>query len=231
MSTQLLDKIRSRGYWQVIVRPNLFQDKLIPKMSELYPLLQRSKVSLRGWDFPHLDSRTEPERHSDWIEQEYEWDRFLEVWRFYQSGQFIHISGIKDDWLEQSRLSSVPPYWKPNAFLSIPGVVFRFTEIYEFTARLALTEPFANVDGYVLQVLIRGLKGRRLHFDDLRPMQDSNQWVSNTEEYRFEARHAAGELIAHPRELALNPSRVLFERFHWDPTDAVLREIQQELKA
>jgi hypothetical protein len=52
----------------------------------LYPLLQKTAVSRRGWDFPHLDAHQRTHRDIDWIGEETDFANRLESWRFYQSG-------------------------------------------------------------------------------------------------------------------------------------------------
>ena len=81
--SELLDNLRSRGYWRVVIRPGTFIEQRVSNISALYPILQKISVQLRGWGFPHLDSRDQPHIDTDWIGQESEWERYLEVWRFY----------------------------------------------------------------------------------------------------------------------------------------------------
>jgi hypothetical protein len=85
-TSDLLEKIRSRGYWEVAIHPGRFDHKRVTSLGHLYPLLQKTAVSRRGWDFPHLDAHQRTHRDIDWIGEETDFANRLESWRFYQSG-------------------------------------------------------------------------------------------------------------------------------------------------
>lgn len=224
--SKLLDKIHSRGHWRVVIRPATFSEKLVANISELFPILQRTTVQLRGWDFPHMDLRTPPHTDLDWIGQESEWEQHLEVWRFYQSGQFVDFSGMKEDWMSESILSTRSEKMKPGSFLSVVGVVFRFTEIFELASRLAMTE--AGDDQIRLDIAVKSIKGRALWMDPSRvgfPLEHK----SEIGEVPYQVDISRVELVTETRELALKPAIELFQRFGWNPSLATLRDMQEQL--
>ena len=96
--SELLEKIRSRSYWKVIIRPATFVENRVPHRSALLPILEKNSVELKGWSFPHIDSFLKLDEGSDWIGQGISWDSIVELWRFYQSGQFVHYFGMPEDW-------------------------------------------------------------------------------------------------------------------------------------
>jgi hypothetical protein len=165
--SSVLDKIPTRGRWRVTVRAvSSFDDKRIDNISKLYPLLEDTQVQLRGWNFPHLDTHVKPHIDVKWIGQDFESDSFLEVWRFYQSGQFVWLSGMHEDWLDQSELSPAPAQWTPGATLSVLSTIYQFTEVFEFAARLADTE--AGDEEMEIMVTVSGLSGRDLELKSMR---------------------------------------------------------------
>lgn len=227
--SSLLDKIRSRGHWRVVIRPQTFIEKRISQITELYPIIQNTSVELRGWDFPHLDPHAQAHVDIDWIGQESEWEIFLEIWRFYQSGQFIDITGMHEDWYDQRR--SIPAAfgdWRPGLALEIGNALFRFTEIFEIAARLAMTQ--AGDDIMHIEITVSGLEGRKLWVDSpsRRPM--FRDYTASIRELPYQVELSRTELIATPRELALKPAIELFRRFDWDPSQNVLRDHQKELR-
>ena len=225
---ELVKKIRSRGYWEVVIRPAEFVEKRLPEISELYPIVERSSVNLRGWDFPHLDYQP-LHVDVDWIGQELEWEDHLELWRFYQSGQFFHISGMIEDWRERSGLSRPSKVLKPGLFLDVEDVVLRFTEIFEFAARLALTK--AGDEQLHLRIAVGCIQDRALLVNPARRAGASKlaRKKASIKEFPYEADLSRDELIANARELALSPARELFRSFNWDPDTDLLREIQDKL--
>jgi hypothetical protein len=224
----LLGKIRSRGHWRVVIRPGTFVEKRVSNISDLYPLLQKTSVQLRGWDFPHLGTQTELHRDKDWMGQESEWEEYLEMWRFYQSGQFIDFLGLDEDWRDQSKLSPPPKDWKPCLFLDVEDTLFQFTEFFEFAARLAMTE--AGDEQVHLEIDLRGLKGRGLKFEVRRAGSSYRRILkADAGQIPYKVDLPRIQLITERSELALKPAVELFQRFGWNPSLDMLRDMQGEL--
>src|SRR5262245_54137547 len=57
MPSALAEKIRSRGYWEVKVRPTVFAAERIKTLGELERGVNTAHVELRGWDYPHQTYR------------------------------------------------------------------------------------------------------------------------------------------------------------------------------
>lgn len=227
--SSLLDKIKSRGYWRVVIRPQTFAEKRIAEITELYPIIQNTSVTIRGWDFPHLDTHSQTHIDIDWIGQESEWEIFLEIWRFYQSGQFIDVAGMHEDWYDQRR--SIPPAlenWRPGLILGIGNTLFRFTEIFEFAARLAMTQ--AGDDSMHIEVTVNNLAGRKLWVDSPNRTPMFHDYSASIGELPYRIELPRTELIAAPRELALKPAIELFRRFGWNPSQDILRDQQKKLR-
>ena len=225
--SEVLEKIKSRGYWRVVIHPGTFTEKRVANISDLYPILQKTSVQLRGWDFPHLDSKETVQIDSDWIGQEIVWSYHLELWRFYQSGQFVHISALAEDWLDESKDAATAKVWNPGHSLSVERTVFRFTEIFELASRLALTE--AGDDQMHVEILVSGLGGRGLRVSPETRMPLPLRMKASIKELPYKVDLSRTQLITEPRDLALKPALELFQRFGWDPSLEILRDIQGEL--
>ena len=223
--SKLLEKIRSGGYWRVLIRPASFEEKRISDLSEFYPILQRTSVRLRGWDFPHIDQGpcTNFENH---ISQETEQDIFAELWQFYQSGQFIHYSSFLEDRLDQRETFQLPSGWQPGVSLDPMGVIFRFTEIFEFSARLTFTA--AADDQTHLEISANGIKSRILKSDSGR-LNVPGTYRSHVERLTFIRDYSNAHLVSNTKDLALEPAKELFESFGWNPDKRLLKDIQSEL--
>lgn len=223
-----LNKIRSRGYWEVVIHPGTFIEKRIPEIASLYPILEKTSVQLRGWDFPHLESRYSPHVDVDWIGQETHWEHYLEMWRFYQSGQFVDFSGMAEDWVKESALLRHNYDWDSGQFLSVSSAVDRFTEIFEFAARLALTE--AGDEVMHVEATVSGLKGRELKLEDFkRKPFVPGRYKASIGKLPYKVDLTRVQLITESKELALRPAVELFQRFGWNPSLEILRDMQDEL--
>src|ERR1043166_6582061 len=93
-------KIRSRGYWRVVIRPSSFIAERA-RLRDLEQIARDTVVQLRGWDYPHFP-RDGVTRGNDFIEAltDSGWIQHIELWRLYQSGQFVHLFAMREDWLE-----------------------------------------------------------------------------------------------------------------------------------
>ena len=223
---KLLEKIRSRGYWEVIVRPSTFLQTKLSDINSLLPILEKSRVSLRGWDFPHLDQHQQTQIDLDWIGQEVEWEHHLSVWRFYQSGLFVHISAMPIDWRDQSHWWPADANWRPGMLLGAGDTLFTFTEIFEFAARLSLTE--AGDDSMHVEIKAGNIKNRTLYMDDPRKWGFSHSYTASLVEFPIAQDLIRAELVAKPADYAVEVANQLFKRFGWQTTIEILKSFQQD---
>jgi hypothetical protein len=220
----IFEKLKTRGYWEVSIRPTEFMDNRIESLAKSKEIVRELSVQFRGWDYPHFDTNNPPTSGIDYVEQSLDWQDKIEFWRYYQSGQFIHYFGMWEDWQDQSTIWSYKPISKPGEILSIIGAVYRFTEIYEFASRLALR-------GYLgktckLSISLYGTKGRRLIM--LEPGRLlSADYRSSLDVIPYNISITTENLIGKSAELALDHVVWVFQRFNWDYVPrAVLQEDQ-----
>ena len=219
-----LSKIHSTGYWTVIIRPTKFSGKLIRSLSDCWRLVETSKVALRGWDYPHVNDR-ERDVGQDFIQSGIDWEEYghVELWRFHQSGQFVHHFAASEDYHQLPWSASDG---KPERYLLHVSALYTITEIYEFAARLAakdILQPSAYVS-----ISLGNMSGRELAgwgLDDMLPRGYSSQLDAIEVTDTFSPR----TLLADSASLALDASLQVFERFAWlNAPHQVLADRQQE---
>ena len=230
--SEILEKIKSRGHWRVVIRPATFVEKRIAERSALLPILENTSVQLKGWNFPHIDAFVHTQSGTDWIGQEIDWDSIVELWRFYQSGQFVHYSGMLSDWNEHSgTYTGWSSQWDSQGnrivLLDIKEVMFRFAEIFEFASRLTFTE--AGDEQMHLEIAIVGIENYLLGVSPGNQTYFFREMVNLESRISFVFELHKFELVANTKELALKPAAELFQRFGWDPGIGVLRDIQYEI--
>lgn len=228
MTATLADEIRLRGFWQIIVRPTEHRERRIDDISALWPLVQGSSVQLRGWDFPHVDPQHRQAIGLNWIGQETDWEHFRELWRIYQSGQFFSLCGMIDDWRDRSGWWKPDPGWAPGKRLGVGDTLARFTEFFEFAARLSTTS--AGDESMHIEVQAGNIADRILFVDA--PLRAGLHWrpKATINEFPYVIDLARTDLIANPRQHALDGAMELFKRFGWEGTVDVLRDWQAEFK-
>ena len=220
----LLEKIRSRGYWKVIVRPTTYVEKRVLDKKTLEHILRTTSVSLRGWNFPHVDDFTEPDSGKDWIGQGIAWDRIRELWRFYQSGQFVHYFGMIEDWGGNSTGQWLPSNGGHRRVrLDVKNAVAQFTEVFEFAARLSFTE--AGDSGTHMEIVAGNIED---HVLQLPSRPGEAYWIPQARKpsMTYMTDLPNDVLVAEKRDLALKASMEFFRCFNWDPSIEFLRDMQ-----
>lgn len=224
---EFLQTIKSRGYWKVLVRPTSFENKRISSLSDCIKIIEETKVSLRGWDYPHY-GRKGRRSGLDWIGAETDFGVHKEIFRFYQSGQFIHYFSIREDWMMED------PWYegkfkdvKPGSMLSFLSTLYTVTEIFEFASRLV--EKNILGDQIYIYIELHGNKDRSLVTLDFNRFL-SEGYTSTLEIIPFEETYPASDLLGKSAEIALNYTIWLFEKFQfYNAPRHVLQEDQKKL--
>lgn len=228
-------------HWRVNIRPLPYEPQRIPSLSACFDLIQATKLSLRGWDYPHLSQRPNQRGTGNrWIAAWSDFASHIEYWRLYQSAQFLHLfvvrEAVEPQWRAQLRdaAESHGSYrtdvdWdKVPGYFSLLNFLYTVTEIFEFAARLvqrgvypgelAVTVELKNVKGFVLTP----------DFDrawsDVRAASEAN--IGRT--WQLESR----ELVSASSEVSLQASAWFFERLGWlEPAVQVLQRDQEKFLA
>mgnify|MGYP000925476912 CR=1 FL=1 len=211
------EKIKSRGYWKVVIRPSSFNQYRISEPGLCKKLIRDNSVRLRGWDYPHYDSEKEPICGLDYVEQFTDWQDHIEAWRFYQSGQFIHYIALWEDWQDEYPFGGYALKIPPLEYLSIFSTVIHLTEIYEFASRLAANGLFDN--SCEIQIFLCNTNNRTLKtFDIRRPL--FSEFKTMLSEIPRSISLTSSDLMGRSSELALEHVVWLFQRFNWDDVQA-----------
>jgi hypothetical protein len=225
--SDLSDGIRSRGYWRVQLRPNAFNEKRVSSLAELERAIERAHVELRGWDYPHVPRQID--RHADFIEGTVNFERHQEVWRLYQSAQFVHLFAMTEDWMNDPRAGWSSGPIQPGKLLEVTSTLWTFTEMFLFFARLV--EALTLGPEVVVAYRLIGLGGRQLQTLDPRrmPLHEWRKAADDLKEFGQELTLPVSKLIASSSEIAVDQALMLYERFHWEPDRASVIEEQRKL--
>lgn len=224
--SDLVARIQSRGYWRVVIRPVEFDPQRVP-YADMERTVERARVSLRGWDVPHLSTRDPVVQLGDSVGQESAWDYHLELWRMYQSGQFLHLSSMREDWRDLSSMNPAGEGWTPGRHLNVTDTLWTFGEYYELASRLSLSE--AGAEEMIIEVLLVGLEGRTLVADDPRRAPLHADYSTSMSQFSSETPVSREVLVASSRDLAAQAASDLFARFRWNPPIDQLRDQLDEL--
>lgn len=228
----LCNKIREAPHWRVVIRPGTFLEERVRTLSECWRLIELSRVVLRWWDYPHWDGQHQ-NNGKDWIESWYEYESYREYWRFYQSGQFLHLFKFKEDGYRdkaaEKAKSDVPELdgLPPSGYLNVVPALWTITEIFEFAARLTQQADFGGSVSLTIQMV--GVKDRALYISD--PGRDlSRPYIASESTLSKEWIVSTQELLGGASNLSLDATEWFLERFHWmNPPRQVLADDQRRL--
>jgi hypothetical protein len=229
-----LEKIKSRGYWKVHIYPNKLVECVINPINKGKDIIRNSSVHLRGWDYPHYP--TETQDHQDLytsqnkVEAWIDWHNYKEIWRLFDSGQFIHFFGLREDWLAESWASDDHPMKRiqPGQILEVIGTIYSLTEIYAFLNNLVTN---LDQDEVVIEISLVGTKGRDLHISDPGRAPLFMEYKSRDLEIVLPKKvYSKEEINSNFLELAFEQIIYIFAQFNWDnPPLEVIKEDQKKL--
>lgn len=225
------EKIKERGYWQIEIRPTKFLDQRL-SLVQCKKLVELSQVQLRGWHYPHFGVR-----HGDLFNANNYAESFVnhnqhnEIWRIYQSGQFVHYLSFWEDWIEHE------PYrynFTTERGSNLPNVkevlmtLYTVTEIFLFASKLALENVFGND----LQIIIKlcNTSNRELIMDQFGRDLD-RQYICKIDEIEIKKNISTEDIIKNNKDLSLDTTIDIFHRFNWhlsDDTKGVLQKDQEK---
>jgi hypothetical protein len=200
-------------------------------LADCKKIVAKNAVLMRGWDFPHVPRREGKNTGllpgNNYYEGWVDWSIHKEIWRFYQSAQFICYRGIWDDWSDEDIIQPEPPA-EPKKKLSVLSAIYQVTEIYEFSASLARDGLYS--DGLNILICLFNTEQRELYVEGPRvPFL----WPRNTiaSSITYEKRHSENDIIESSIELAADAILYIFQRFEWQPSrDLILKEQEELLK-
>jgi hypothetical protein len=224
--SETTDKIRSKGHWDVAIRPEPFRENRLD-YEDLDEILAGAVVRLRGWPVPYIDHREQLLRGDNWIGQDVDAEivAHYEAWRFFASGQFTHLRAISADWRTGPEGTPVPDGF--DAVIEVWEILFYVTEVFEVAARLVLGP--AGDDRMTVDVRLNGLQSRGLVVGQPGRLPFMEPYRTTSESIRQTVTLSRDELVADTRVQAVKIAREFFLRFGWKPPIDQLAEHQREL--
>lgn len=226
MSVELIDKVKTRGYWRVNFRPRVFAEKL-SSMDACADMVRRQSVALRGWHYPvFLEGELDHGgtiRCGEYLQGWADWWSFLEVWRLFKSGQFLHYFALRDDWMERDGWASAEQKaTPPGTRLSAISTIYQVTEMMEFLRRLTAAGLYD--EGVAVELALHNLKGRELWMDDAMRIPFFQRHVTGAEELKWSYTLSKDEAIGGSSRLVVGVLLTLFDAFGWEPSEGTLRD-------
>jgi hypothetical protein len=225
----VVDKIRSRGAWDVTIRPASFVPNRIP-YQDLDEVLEKVLVRMRGWPVPYMDAHQPFQRGEDWIGQEIEAQvtQHYEAWRFFTSGQFNHLRAVSADWrVHMDTMSTTAVPEGADSVIEVWEILYYLTEVFELAARLAL--KMAGADEMTVRARLNGLQNRALVVGQPNRVPFMEPYIATLSSLEQSVTIRRDVLIADARSEAAKLSQQFFLRFGWKVSLEQLMDHQREL--
>jgi len=220
MKDGLLERILGLGHWRVVTRPLA---PLAERLSfqECADLVERNRVSLRGWDYPHISRRQDDQgatgRGDNYVESWCDWQSMLEFWRMHRSGQFLSYNALQGEKEAGAKQGGV-------RWLDVVDTIYTVSEFVEFAHRLAHAGTYR--DGYLFDLSLRNTAGRRLNAGRGRmPFWDDQHSTANI--IQIERRVDSDAIEAGAISVSLGVLLELFDAFGWNPDPNQIRADQE----
>ncbi len=243
MSINLLETIKKKGYWKIIVRPVERVDIRIKTTPELKEVITKSNIRLRGWDYPHInrESGIEAAPHSSVMSLE-NWPDMghLEYWQYYQDGQFIHFFSMLEDYRmteeKKEELANSYVFSKlkdktiDNKYLSVLNALYSVTEIYLFTKKMIENISLDRNSNIEIIIELHGVKNRTLCFWDHGFRELFNAYTCKYNPIVLKSQYCVDELVDKYANLSLEKTMQIFNEFNWNnPDPEVFAKDQKKL--
>ncbi len=217
MKEGLLEKIQNLGHWRVNIRPaSPLSDRF--SFQRCQELVEQSRVSLRGWDYPHISHRNDEQsgfgRVDDYFENWTDWRSQVEFWRQYRSGQFISYNALNDD-TEFAVADG-------RRELNVIDAIYTVSEFTDFAGRLLTNAPFES--GAIFTATLVGTAGRVLAAGRNRmPFLDPR--TTGSERLEFPRRLSQNDDM---QQVAIGILLEVFDSFGWNPAESQIRGDQEK---
>ena len=227
---ETIEKIKSQGYWRINIHPlNFIKDRIL-SLSQCEEIIKNSVVELRGWPYPTTHYNIPILRGQNWIQVIADYTDEIDVWRFYQSGQFSQFLALREDLmdLEPIKKMVIPAREINKPVLCLEYTVYLLTEIFEFLSRIAKQGIYK--EGVEIKIELINTENRKLFIFD--PMRAGflEDYKTADSKLSYQKTLSEEEIIEKSKDSSLEAILWFIDRFGWkNPNVTSIKDMQQKL--
>lgn len=225
---ELKQKINSVGNMTVVFEPTIFNKDRIQK-KDLLETLEKNQVSLRGWSFPHIpredrDDSKRPYSIGAGIEFYIAWQDMWEIFRLYQSGQFLAMFALREDTLGEVYGQQL----EVGEYLDFLGFIYRITEVVSFVRNLI---EATDIEGGKLTIELHKVKDRELESIFSRNISRFHGgYVCRMDKISVTREFSREKILNDPLNLGMEFITSVFDDFNWrNYSEQMIRTHQENL--
>lgn len=233
MMEELKKRIKSGGYWKIILRPVEFLEKKIPSLIDCKNIIGTNAIRYRGWEFPIINHEHYNNLNNG-IESFIELKQFRECWEFYQSGQFVfHSSFYEDDEKDEiKKYASFPMAMNEEDiskgnFQCIEFIINRITILFDFIEKITKMDVLGNE--FLITIELNNVKERVLFFYK-RSRLITIVYKCKINEIKYEEKFEKLTFLNEKDNLIIACCEYIFERFNCYFDKKLINELINEIR-
>jgi hypothetical protein len=228
---QLSDLIKSRGYWEIEITPHQYKADRI-ELNEILHLVEKSQVHKWGRYYPRIAHK------NDWTGELFNGNNYSEsliddgnqhkeIWRMYQSGQFIHYLALREDWGYANSSASMTE--NSRKLQEIILTLYTVTEVFLFVSRLASNNLFEDSVNIIIK--LHDAYNRALFFSNPERELHDNYLCNIREPITIESNISVNDILSNSPRLAMDTVVKIFRLFNWKSNQIaeILRSDQDKI--
>jgi hypothetical protein len=206
-------KIDSIGNMKVIFEPTIYSENRIQK-KDLQDVLEKTQVSMRGWSFPHIpredrDDGKRPYSIGNGVEFYTSWQDMTEIFRLYQSGQFLAKFALREDTLGEVYGKKL----EVGKYLDFLGFIYKVTEIVSFIKNLI---DNTDIEGGRLTIEINKVMDRELESIFSQNIFSFNAgYICRMDKISITREFNKEKISNEPLEISREFIKAVFDDFNW----------------
>jgi hypothetical protein len=210
----VLKQIKSKGYWEIVIRPLKKKNRFTK--SDAKEILSKLSVKKYGWIFPIVSKKSEDcFLGQNYVEGIYDSVHGSEVWRLYESGQFIYYRSLIEDWQKQKWYTGIDYTGEQKPLPKIKGInltIIELTILYELMLNFFDCEKFG--DFLKLSAILHDSEGRTLALDNLfSPLLEN--YTCRIPEITWEKKYSKTDFASNYPQYAMEMIMEITSIFNW----------------
>lgn len=226
--TEVLDKIKSKGYWEVMIRPTSFVKRF--NLVEAKTWLEKICVRYYGWTVPVITNNSEQCFFGqNYVEGIFDNYGVIEVWRFYTSGQLVYYRGFIEDWQAGNWYTGIASRETGKSATKVKGIAVTVNEVtmfYQLAKQMLETNKIT--DQLKVMITLHDIKDRTLATDSAMSIL-YDDYTCRIPNFILDNDYSKEQLVNKYAEISMNALVEIATVFNWTK-DGVQTVLKQHLQ-
>lgn len=239
MSKEVIDKIKSTGYWKIRLHPSDEQLGEYIASTSLKDILSNISIDLRGWDYPHISQESIMRTSENKIACSFDWENHgkIEYWELSTNGLFEHILAMNEDYIRPEKIEEIKSWYhfgrenilEKTKLFEVMNTIYEITEILLFASRYSQLDSFKNIEDFKLTIELHGVNNRMLYiWDRWRNLHSPYTCHFENDLIVLEKEFTKKDIIGNFDEIAFNFIVKIFTDFGWESINTQMIKAEQD---